>query len=164
MMMMMMTTELKIDVRLSKKSCKCSHYYQVTQITLIVIKYSETYLVDEPGLTRLIQEFIHNQYYPYLSMHDFSHLPPFYKKIYIYCHYIPCPMWPVWHWWHGAVNIWSWVPWSWGFQSTSFLSFTHNGEKYPCALVHWFSHVGDMPSDWDVYCWARSSSYITPLC
>ena len=28
-----------------------------------------------------------------------------------------------------------------------FFSFTHNGLKYPCVLVHWFSHVGDMSSD-----------------
>ena len=28
-----------------------------------------------------------------------------------------------------------------------FFSFSHNGTQYPCALVHWFSHVGDSPND-----------------
>lgn len=27
-----------------------------------------------------------------------------------------------------------------------FFSFTCNGFKYPCALIHWFSRVGDAPS------------------
>ena len=40
--------------------------------------------VDEPGLTRLIQEFIHKQHHPDLSAHDIPHLPPFYKKITIH--------------------------------------------------------------------------------
>ena len=26
-------------------------------------------------------------------------------------------------------------------------SFSHDGIEYPCALVHWFSHVGDSPDD-----------------
>jgi len=26
-------------------------------------------------------------------------------------------------------------------------SFSHNGVEYPCALVHWFSCVGDSPDD-----------------
>ena len=28
-----------------------------------------------------------------------------------------------------------------------FFSFSYNGVNYPCALVHWFSHVGDSPSN-----------------
>jgi hypothetical protein len=28
-----------------------------------------------------------------------------------------------------------------------FFSFSHDGIEYPCALVHWFSRVGDLPSD-----------------
>ena len=28
-----------------------------------------------------------------------------------------------------------------------FFSFTLNGVKYPCALVHWYSRTTDMPSD-----------------
>ena len=32
-------------------------------------------------------------------------------------------------------------------QAHLFFSFTHNKVTYPCALVHWFSCVGDMPSD-----------------
>jgi hypothetical protein len=28
-----------------------------------------------------------------------------------------------------------------------FFSFTHEGVKYPCALVHWFARVGDSPND-----------------
>ena len=27
-----------------------------------------------------------------------------------------------------------------------FFSFTLDGVKYPCALVHWFSHTSDIPS------------------
>jgi len=29
----------------------------------------------------------------------------------------------------------------------SFFSFKHEGITYPCALVHWFSTVGDSPDD-----------------
>lgn len=28
-----------------------------------------------------------------------------------------------------------------------FFSFSHDGVEYPCALVHWFSRVGDLPDD-----------------
>ncbi|KAF8802623.1 hypothetical protein BYT27DRAFT_7306648 [Phlegmacium glaucopus] len=28
-----------------------------------------------------------------------------------------------------------------------FFSFSHDGIKYPCALVHWFSCVGNLPDD-----------------
>jgi hypothetical protein len=28
-----------------------------------------------------------------------------------------------------------------------FFSFSHDGVEYPCALVHWFSHVGDSPDN-----------------
>jgi hypothetical protein len=28
-----------------------------------------------------------------------------------------------------------------------FFSFSHDGVVYPCALVHWFSRVGDSPDD-----------------
>jgi hypothetical protein len=35
-----------------------------------------------------------------------------------------------------------------------FFSFSHGGVQYPCALVHWFSSVGDSPNDntgmWEV--------------
>ena len=27
-----------------------------------------------------------------------------------------------------------------------FFSFSHDGIEYPCALVHWFSREGDLPS------------------
>ncbi|KAI9464278.1 hypothetical protein F5148DRAFT_982228, partial [Russula earlei] len=26
-------------------------------------------------------------------------------------------------------------------------SFSHDGVRYPCALIHWFSHVGNSPDD-----------------
>lgn len=28
-----------------------------------------------------------------------------------------------------------------------FFSFSHDGVQYPCALVHWFSRMGDSPND-----------------
>jgi hypothetical protein len=28
-----------------------------------------------------------------------------------------------------------------------FFSFSHDGIEYPCTLVHWFSHVGDLPDN-----------------
>ena len=40
--------------------------------------------VDEPGLTRLIQEFIYKWHHPDLSACDIPHLPPFYEKITIH--------------------------------------------------------------------------------
>ena len=139
--------------------------------------------VDELGLTRLIQEFIYNQYYPHLSMCNFSHLPPFYKKITIYMSTVatfhapsdPSGIGSMKHECIHAVSHWRKDPGHFNTlfinaahdnvesddESTSnhgflglevarahlFFSFTHNGVKYPCALVHWFSHMGDMPSD-----------------
>lgn len=32
-------------------------------------------------------------------------------------------------------------------QVKAFLSFTHNSTTYPCALVSWFSRLGDKPDD-----------------
>ena len=29
----------------------------------------------------------------------------------------------------------------------NFFSFSHDGVEYPCALVRWFSHVGDSPDE-----------------
>ena len=40
--------------------------------------------IDEPRLTQLIQEFIHEQCHPGPSAHDIPNLPPFYKKITIH--------------------------------------------------------------------------------
>jgi hypothetical protein len=28
-----------------------------------------------------------------------------------------------------------------------FFSFSHDGVEYPCALIHWFSRVGELPDD-----------------
>ena len=28
-----------------------------------------------------------------------------------------------------------------------FFSFNHRGTKYPCALIHWYSRVGDAPDE-----------------
>jgi hypothetical protein len=32
-------------------------------------------------------------------------------------------------------------------QARLFFSFSYRGKFYPCALVHWFSHVGDEPDE-----------------
>ena len=40
--------------------------------------------IDEPRLTQLIQEFIHEQRHPRSSAHDIPNLPPFYEKITIH--------------------------------------------------------------------------------
>ena len=32
-------------------------------------------------------------------------------------------------------------------QAHLFFFFVHKGVKYPCALVHWFSHPSDVPSN-----------------
>ena len=137
--------------------------------------------VDELGLTRLIQEFIHNQFHPHLSMCNIPHLPPFYKKITIHTSAIATFHAPsdlsgigsmrykcihaISHWTkdpgcfdmlfinaaHDSAESDDETTSDHGFlglevaQAHLFFSFTHNGVKYPCTLVHWFTHVGDMP-------------------
>ena len=34
-----------------------------------------------------------------------------------------------------------------------FFSFTYEGIKYPCALIHWFSRVSESPDDSDMGMW-----------
>lgn len=135
--------------------------------------------VDEPNLTRLIQEFIYNQRHPGSSAHDIPNLPPFYEKITIHTaavatFHAPSDLSGIGgmkreriH----AVSRWRKGP---GRYDTLFInvasdnaedssprgildlevarahlffSFTLNGVKYPCALVHWFSRTTDTPND-----------------
>ena len=139
--------------------------------------------VDEPGLTRLIQEFIYEQHHPNSSARNIPNLPPFYEKITIHTSAVAT--------FHApsdlsgiggmkrerihAVNHWRNGPGRYdtmfintthsdtddnagsssahGFldlevaRAHLFFSFVHEGVKYPCALVHWFSRPSDVPSD-----------------
>lgn len=40
-----------------------------------------------------------------------------------------------------------------------FFSFKHNGIKYPCALIHWFSTVGETPDE-DTGLWMVEPDFI----
>jgi hypothetical protein len=40
-----------------------------------------------------------------------------------------------------------------------FFSFVHDGVYYPCALVHWFSTVGDTPDD-ETNMWVVEPDYL----
>ena len=137
--------------------------------------------IDEPRLTQLIQEFIHEQRHPGSSAHDIPNLPPFYEKITIHTSAIAT--------FHApsdlsgiggmkrerihAVKRWRNGPGRYDTmlinaahdnddddsssaqgllglevaRARLFFSFTLDGVKYPCTLVHWFSRTGDTPSD-----------------
>lgn len=40
----------------------------------------------------------------------------------------------------------------------TFFSFTHEGKPYQCALIHWFSRVGDEPDE-DMGLWIVKPDY-----
>ena len=41
-----------------------------------------------------------------------------------------------------------------------FFSFVHEGKEYLCALIHWFSHIGNTPNE-DTGMWEVEPSYIS---
>ena len=42
----------------------------------------------------------------------------------------------------------------------TFFSFVHEGKEYLCALIHWFSHIGNTPNE-DTGMWEVEPSYIS---
>lgn len=136
--------------------------------------------VDEPNLTRLIQEFVYHQHHPGSGARNIPSLPPFYEKIIIHTaavatFHAPSDLSGIGgmkreriH----AVSRWRNGPGRYdtlfiGAASDNmdedlstrgilglevarahlFFSFTLDGIKYPCALVHWFSRPTDIPND-----------------
>ena len=130
--------------------------------------------IGQPNFPKLIQQFIYNQQHPD-DKSDASNLdlPVFYGKITIYpsavatfhapsdisgiygmCHECICS---VKSWRRGPgrydtifVNTGSTMETMQGLDVACvqlFFSFSYDGVEYPCALVHWFSHVGDSPDD-----------------
>jgi len=130
--------------------------------------------IGQPDLSNLIQNFIHNQQHPDdASDASAATLPIFYGKITIYTSAIATFHAPsdisgiggmrreriraIKSWRKGPsrydtvfVNT---DPTAEGMRGLSvarvrlFFSFSYEGVKYPCALVHWFSSVGDLPDD-----------------
>ena len=133
--------------------------------------------VDEPKLTRLIQEFIHSQHYPESSPCNIPDLPPLYEKITIHTsavttfhapsdlsgiggmkcecnHAVGC-----WRKGLGCYNtLFINTPHDDVDDNASilglevacthlFFSFTLDGVKYLCALVHWIYRTTDTLSD-----------------
>ena len=90
--------------------------------------------VDEPGLTRLIQEFIYNQYHPHLSVHNIPHLPPFYKKITIHASaiatfYAPSNLSDIGSMKHEHIHVVSHWTKSPGCFDTLFINAAHDGAE-----------------------------------
>jgi hypothetical protein len=133
--------------------------------------------IEQPDIHILIQQFIHERQHPDDVSEDssasFSALPPFYGKITIYpsavaTFHAPSDISGI----GGmrrerirAVKSWRKGP---GRYDTIFVntnpslegmrgleiarvrllfSFSHEGVQYPCALIRWFSRVGDSPDD-----------------
>ena len=130
--------------------------------------------IGQPNFPKLIQQFIYNQQHPD-DKSDASNLdlPVFYGKITIYpsavatfhapsdisgiygmCHECICS---VKSWRRGPgrydtifVNTGSTMETMQGLDVACvqlFFSFSYDGVEYLCALVHWFSHVGDSSDD-----------------
>ncbi|KAF8805624.1 hypothetical protein BYT27DRAFT_7224752 [Phlegmacium glaucopus] len=130
--------------------------------------------VEQPDLPDLIQQFIHNQQHPnHHSNTSVSALPMFYGKITIYPSAVATFHAPsdisgiggmrrehiraVKSWRNGPgrydtifVNTDPSVEGMQGLDVARvrlFFSFSHDGIEYPCALVHWFSCVSDLPDN-----------------
>jgi len=129
--------------------------------------------IDEPNLIYLIQQFLYDQCHSDsdsdATSSTASELPGFYKKISVHASAIATFYAPsdisgiggmrseriraVDTWMNGPgrydtvfVNIDSSAEGMRGLDVARvrlFFSFTHEGTKYPCALVHWFSRVDD---------------------
>ena len=130
--------------------------------------------IQQPNLSNLIQQFIYNQQHPDShSDTSVSSLPTFYGKITIYPSAVAIFHAPsdisgiggmrreriraVKSWRKGPgrydtifVNIDPSMEGMRGLEIARvrlFFLFSHDGVEYPCALVHWFSCVGDSPDD-----------------
>ena len=131
--------------------------------------------IKQPDFPNLIQQFIYNELLPDHVSNDssVSALPTFYGKISVYpsavstfhapsdisgiggmrCEWIRA----VKSWRKGLgrydtifVNTDSSIEGMQGLEIARvrlFFSFSHDGIKYPCALVRWFSRLGDSPDD-----------------
>lgn len=130
--------------------------------------------IEQPNFPDLIQQFIFDQQHPdHVSDASILDLPTFYGKITVYpsavaTFYAPSDIsgiggmrreriHAVKSWRKGAgrydtifFNADSSVEGMRGLNVARvrlFFSFTHEGVEYPCALVHWFSRVGDLPDE-----------------
>jgi hypothetical protein len=130
--------------------------------------------IEQPDLSDLIQQFIYNQQHSdHVPDASVPALPTFYGKITVYpsafaTFHAPSDVsgiggmrreciCAVKSWRKGpschdtiSVNTHSSMEGMRGLEVARvrlFFSFSHEGVKYPCALVHWFSHVGDLPDD-----------------
>jgi hypothetical protein len=125
--------------------------------------------IDQPNLSDLIRQFIYNQKHPDdISSASISHLPIICSKITIYSSAVVTyraragdmrreRIHAVKSWRNGPgrydtiwVNTGLSADGIRGFDPARvqlFFSYSHFGDKYPCALVHWFSRVGDSPDE-----------------
>lgn len=131
--------------------------------------------IGQPDLIDLIQQFIYDQQYPdHASSSDRAPvLPTFYGKMAVYSSAVATFHAPsdisgiggMRREWIRANKSWrkgasrydtifiNTDPSAEGMRGLDvarvrlFFSFFHEGVKYPCALVHWFTSVGDLPDD-----------------
>ena len=130
--------------------------------------------IEQPEFPDLIRQFIYDQQHSdAVSNASISDLPMFYGKISIYSSAVATFHAPsdisgiggmrreriraLKSWRNGAgrydtifVNTDSHADGMRGLDVARvrlFFSFSHNGVEYPCALVRWFSRVGDSPDD-----------------
>lgn len=133
--------------------------------------------INQPNLVNLIQQFLYDQHHSDsdsdATSSAASELPEFYNKINVYSSAVATFYAPsdisgiggmrseriraVDTWRNGPgrydtifVNIDSSAEGMRGLDVARvrlFFSFTHKGTKNPCALVHWFSRVGDSPDE-----------------
>ena len=130
--------------------------------------------IEQPDFPDLIRQFIYDQQHSdAVSNASISDLPMFYGKISIYSSAVATFHAPsdisgiggmrreriraLKSWRNGAgrydtifVNTDSSADGMRGLDVARvrlFFSFSHNGVEYPCALVRWFSRVGDSPDD-----------------
>jgi hypothetical protein len=130
--------------------------------------------IELPNFTNLIQQFIHNQEHPESDSNaSLVDLPTFYDKITVYPSAVATFSAPSDVQGVGGMRrerIRAMKSWRKGparydtiFVNTDssaegmrgldvarvrlLFSFSHEGVRYPCALVRWFSRVGDSPDD-----------------
>ena len=133
--------------------------------------------IEQPDFPNLIQHFIYKEQHSDDTSNDSSDsesaLPTFYGKITVFpsavaTFHAPSDISGIGGMCHEqirAVKVWrkgpahydtifvNTDPFKEGMQGLEithmrlFFSFSHDGVYYPSALVHWFSHVGDLPDE-----------------
>ena len=165
----------------------CTHLHAYTEKQIYPDTIAE--VIDQPDLVNLIQQFLHDQCHSDSesdeSSINTSNLPEFHEKICVFTSAVatfhaPSDISRIGSMQYErihAVATWRKGPACYNcvFVNTEpsaggmrgfdiarihlLFTFKHEGTTYPCALVHWYLHVGDSPDE-DTGMWVVEPDYL----